>query len=320
MGGRAQHRAGLWPRPARPVGLAGPARPGPARPDARDGRGLPVPLRRPRPVARDAGAAAVLDPAIHPLRAGGGVARRRPCHPHRGAGPRQAPAPHAGTPPDRGAADRRALGRPDRGRSRAQPLPDGAALCHRDARQRAGRPARLGLPGRSGGAGGARQGGQGPHGALGRPGAAGAGRLAGPARRGARGQPARPSGGGARGRWLFPGPGAAGHLPRTSFSRILGQIALRAGIDPGTVTPHVIRHAFATHLLEGGADLRSIQILLGHADLGTTEIYTHVMDARLRDLVLNHHPLARVRAAEPPEQDEPEEPWTPLPPSTPPPG
>lgn len=122
------------------------------------------------------------------------------------------------------------------------------------------------------------------------------------------------------GRWLFPAPGAAGHLPRTSFSRILGQIALQAGIDPGAVTPHVIRHAFATHLLEGGADLRSIQILLGHADLGTTEIYTHVMDARLRDLVLNHHPLARVRAAEPPEQDEPEEPWTPLPPSTPPPG
>ncbi|WP_410217387.1 site-specific tyrosine recombinase XerD [Paracoccus sp. (in: a-proteobacteria)] len=95
-------------------------------------------------------------------------------------------------------------------------------------------------------------------------------------------------------RWLFPAPGAAGHLPRTSFSRLLHQIAVEAGIDPTRVTPHVIRHAFATHLLEGGADLRSIQMLLGHADLGTTEIYTHVLDQRMRDLVLNHHPLARV--------------------------
>lgn len=94
-------------------------------------------------------------------------------------------------------------------------------------------------------------------------------------------------------RWLFPAPGAAGHLPRQSFSRLLGQMAVAAGIDPARVTPHVIRHAFATHLLEGGADLRSIQMLLGHADLGTTEIYTHVLNHRMRDLVLNHHPLAR---------------------------
>lgn len=97
-------------------------------------------------------------------------------------------------------------------------------------------------------------------------------------------------------RWLFPAPGAAGHLPRQSFSRLLGQIAVAAGLDPTRVTPHVIRHAFATHLLEGGADLRAIQTLLGHADLGTTEIYTHVVDARMRELVLNHHPLARVAA------------------------
>ena len=94
-------------------------------------------------------------------------------------------------------------------------------------------------------------------------------------------------------RWLFPAPGAAGHMPRGSFARLLGQMALAAGIDPGQVTPHVIRHAFATHLLEGGADLRSIQMLLGHADLGSTEIYTHVLNHRMRDLVLNHHPLAR---------------------------
>lgn len=94
-------------------------------------------------------------------------------------------------------------------------------------------------------------------------------------------------------RWLFPAPGAAGHLPRQSFGRLLKDMAASAGLDPSRVTPHVIRHAFATHLLEGGADLRSIQTLLGHADLGTTEIYTHVLDQRMRDLVLNHHPLAQ---------------------------
>lgn len=94
-------------------------------------------------------------------------------------------------------------------------------------------------------------------------------------------------------RWLFPAPGAAGHMPRQSFGRLLNDIAVAAGVDPSRVTPHVIRHAFATHLLEGGADLRSIQTLLGHADLGTTEIYTHVLDERMRDLVLNHHPLAQ---------------------------
>ncbi|SIQ49013.1 integrase/recombinase XerD [Paracoccus thiocyanatus] len=93
-------------------------------------------------------------------------------------------------------------------------------------------------------------------------------------------------------RWLFPAPSREGHMTRQAMNALLGQLALAAGIDPARVSPHVIRHAFATHLLEGGADLRAIQTLLGHADLGTTEIYTHVMDTRMRDLVLNHHPLA----------------------------
>lgn len=98
-------------------------------------------------------------------------------------------------------------------------------------------------------------------------------------------------------RWLFPAPGAAGHMPRQTFGRLLNDVAVAAGVSPSRVTPHVIRHAFATHLLQGGADLRSIQTLLGHADLGTTEIYTHVLDERMRDLVLTHHPLARTPAA-----------------------
>lgn len=99
-------------------------------------------------------------------------------------------------------------------------------------------------------------------------------------------------------RWLFPASTAEGHMTRQAMNGLLNQLALAAGIDPARVSPHVLRHAFATHLLEGGADLRAIQSLLGHADLSTTEIYTHVLDARMRDLVLNHHPLAK---AAPPE-------------------
>jgi len=93
-------------------------------------------------------------------------------------------------------------------------------------------------------------------------------------------------------RWLFPAASREGHMTRQAMNALLRQLALAAGIDPARVSPHVLRHAFATHLLEGGADLRAIQTLLGHADLGTTEIYTHVMDTRMRDLVLNHHPLS----------------------------
>ena len=92
---------------------------------------------------------------------------------------------------------------------------------------------------------------------------------------------------------LFPGTGSAGHLSRQNVFHLLRAIAAEAGLDPGRVTPHVLRHAFATHLLEGGADLRVIQTLLGHAGLATTEIYTHVLDDHLRDLVFRHHPLSR---------------------------
>ncbi len=93
--------------------------------------------------------------------------------------------------------------------------------------------------------------------------------------------------------FLFPSRGKLGHLTRHWFYMRIKTIAQAAGIDPARVTPHRLRHAFATHLLENGADLRSIQTLLGHADLSTTEIYTHVLEERLRDLVLRHHPLAR---------------------------
>ena len=94
-------------------------------------------------------------------------------------------------------------------------------------------------------------------------------------------------------RFLFPGPGTAGHMTRQHFHLMVKDTAALAGLDPALVTPHTLRHAFATHLLAGGADLRVIQTLLGHADVATTEIYTHVLDDHLKDLVLTHHPLAR---------------------------
>lgn len=94
-------------------------------------------------------------------------------------------------------------------------------------------------------------------------------------------------------RFLFPGDGRDGHMTRQHFHLMLKDIAVLAGLSPARVTPHVLRHAFATHLLAGGADLRVIQTLLGHADVATTEIYTHVLDDHLKKLVLTHHPLAR---------------------------
>lgn len=94
--------------------------------------------------------------------------------------------------------------------------------------------------------------------------------------------------------YLFPSRGAAGHLTRQGFFALLKELATQAGVPADRVTPHRLRHAFATHLLAGGADLRSIQVMLGHADLATTEIYTHVLDDQLRDLVLTRHPLAQV--------------------------
>lgn len=92
-------------------------------------------------------------------------------------------------------------------------------------------------------------------------------------------------------RQLFPSRSAEGHLTRHRFYILVKEIAVSAGVSPSRVTPHTLRHAFATHLLENGADLRSIQTLLGHADLATTEIYTHVLESRLRELVETHHPL-----------------------------
>lgn len=94
-------------------------------------------------------------------------------------------------------------------------------------------------------------------------------------------------------RHLFPGDGREGHLTRQYFHHLVKDVAVLAGISPARVTPHVLRHAFATHLLAHGADLRVIQTLLGHADVATTEIYTHVLDDHLKDLVLTKHPLAR---------------------------
>ncbi|WP_296379055.1 site-specific tyrosine recombinase XerD [Reyranella sp.] len=100
---------------------------------------------------------------------------------------------------------------------------------------------------------------------------------------------------GEKSRHLFPSRGREGHLTRQRFAQLLKEAALAAGIDPVRVSPHVLRHAFASHLLEAGADLRSVQLMLGHADIATTQIYTHVVPEKLRALVEDHHPLAKRR-------------------------
>jgi integrase/recombinase XerD len=96
-------------------------------------------------------------------------------------------------------------------------------------------------------------------------------------------------------RFLFPSRGAEGHLTRRRVAQLLKDLAIKAGVDPKKLSPHVLRHAFATHLVSHGADLRSVQQLLGHADIATTEIYTHVESERLRKLVAEKHPLAARR-------------------------
>ena len=93
--------------------------------------------------------------------------------------------------------------------------------------------------------------------------------------------------------WLFPAASKQGFLPRQVFARDLKDLAIRSGLTPSKISPHVMRHAFASHLLQNGADLRVVQELLGHSDISTTQIYTHVLDERLRELVETHHPLAK---------------------------
>jgi len=97
---------------------------------------------------------------------------------------------------------------------------------------------------------------------------------------------------GVESRWLFPGRDPKRPLTRQAFFLLLKQIALEAELDPARVSPHVLRHSFASHMLARGADLRSLQMLLGHADIATVQIYTHIQTERLRELVEDHHPLS----------------------------
>lgn len=100
---------------------------------------------------------------------------------------------------------------------------------------------------------------------------------------------------GAAAGYFFPSRSYAGHLTRRRCHQLLKELAVKAGIDPDRLSPHVLRHAFATHLVEGGADLRSVQTMLGHADIATTQIYTHVAQDRLKRTIESAHPLARAK-------------------------
>jgi integrase/recombinase XerD len=103
--------------------------------------------------------------------------------------------------------------------------------------------------------------------------------------------------------YLFPSRARAGHLTRQRLTQLLKELAGLAGIDPARLSPHVLRHAFASHLLAGGADLRAVQMMLGHADIATTQVYTHVQGDRLAAAVRAHHPLARARRPAPEDCD-----------------
>ncbi|MEC7574411.1 MAG: tyrosine-type recombinase/integrase, partial [Pseudomonadota bacterium] len=98
---------------------------------------------------------------------------------------------------------------------------------------------------------------------------------------------------GAESRFLFPSRGKEGPVTRRRFAQMLDDLALQAGLDPRHVSPHILRHAFASHLLANGADLLLVQKMLGHADISTTQIYTHLLDARLKNLVDDMHPLSK---------------------------
>lgn len=97
---------------------------------------------------------------------------------------------------------------------------------------------------------------------------------------------------GGHSKWLYPSRGGQGYLTRQRLGQLLKELAIEANIDPAKVSPHVLRHAFASHLLANGADLRSLQKMLGHSDISTTQIYTHVLQERLKEIVATHHPLA----------------------------
>ena len=105
-------------------------------------------------------------------------------------------------------------------------------------------------------------------------------------------------------RWLFPSRGRSGHLTRQRVAQLLKALAPEAGLDAARLSPHVLRHAFASHLVANGADLRAVQAMLGHADIATTQIYTHVQAERLAAVVTQHHPLARPTAPSPLRSDK----------------